>query len=104
MIVMKFGGTSVGDSAQIRRVAELVRARLAERPCVIVSAHSGVTDTLLDQAQKAVQGKHDIAPLRERHERICAELGVTVPQHAILFQELSDLLRGISLVAETTPR
>ena len=61
MIVMKFGGTSVGDAAHIRRVVELVRARLKDRPCVVVSAHSGVTDALLDQAHKAVSGKHDLA-------------------------------------------
>jgi len=104
MIVMKFGGTSVGDAAHIRRVVELVRARLADRPCVVVSAHSGVTDALLDQAHKAVVGKHDLAALRERHDKIKAELGVDVPEHEALFQELSDLLRGISLVAESTPR
>ena len=104
MIVMKFGGTSVGDAAHIRRVVELVRARLKDRPCVVVSAHSGVTDTLLDQALKAVAGRHDLAALRERHQKICDELGVEVPAHAPLFQELSDLLRGISLVAESSPR
>ncbi len=104
MIVMKFGGTSVGDAANIGRVVELVRARLADRPCVVVSAHSGVTDALLEQAQKAVAGKHDLTPLRERHQKICDELGVKVPEHDGLFQELGDLLRGISLVAESTPR
>jgi aspartate kinase len=104
MIVMKFGGTSVGDAAHIRRVVELVRARLKDRPCVVVSAHSGVTDSLLDQAHKAVGGKHDLAPLRERHQKICDELGVVVSEHEPLFQELGDLLRGISLVAEITPR
>ncbi len=104
MIVMKFGGTSVGDAANIRRVVELVRARRSDRPCVIVSAHSGVTDALLDQAQKAVTGKYDLAALRERHQKICDDLGVKVPEHDGLFQELGDLLRGISLVVESTPR
>lgn len=104
MIVMKFGGTSVGDAAHIRRVVELVRARLADRPCVVVSAHSGVTDALLDLAHKAVAGKHDVTALRERHDRIKSDLGIEVPEHDALFQELSDLLRGISLVAESTPR
>jgi aspartate kinase len=104
MIVMKFGGTSVGDAAHIVRVVELVRARLADRPCVVVSAHAGVTDALLDLAHKAVAGKHDLAALRERHDRIKTELGVDVTEHDGLFQELSDLLRGISLVGETTPR
>jgi len=104
MIVMKFGGTSVGDAAHIRLVVELVRARLKDGPCVVVSAHSGVTDELLDQAHRAVAGRHDLTALRERHQRVCDELGVTVPEHDGLFQELSDLLRGISLVAETTPR
>jgi aspartokinase len=41
MIVMKFGGTSVGSAERVRALGERVRERLAERPVVVVSALSG---------------------------------------------------------------
>ena len=41
-MVMKFGGTSVGDAAAIVRAAEIVRGRLEERPVVVVSAMARV--------------------------------------------------------------
>ncbi|MDR0786498.1 MAG: lysine-sensitive aspartokinase 3, partial [Gemmatimonadota bacterium] len=45
-IVMKFGGTSVEDSAALSRLGEIVRNRGAEHPVVVVSALRGVTDSL----------------------------------------------------------
>ncbi|MCA8950193.1 MAG: hypothetical protein KDE27_11870, partial [Planctomycetes bacterium] len=56
MIVMKFGGTSVGDAAGIRRVVAIVREQLERGPVVVVSAHAGVTDLLLDLAAVAPAG------------------------------------------------
>lgn len=47
MIVCKFGGTSVGSTDAIRRLVEIVAGRRSERPVVVVSALSGVTDRLL---------------------------------------------------------
>jgi aspartate kinase len=46
-IVMKFGGTSVADAAALERVATIVAAYREDRPIVVVSAMSGVTDALL---------------------------------------------------------
>jgi len=51
MIVMKFGGTSVGSAKEIKRVVELVSKEKGDR-VVVVSAMSGVTDSLLDAANK----------------------------------------------------
>ncbi len=44
---MKFGGTSVGSAERIRGVAARVRERLDQKPVVVVSALSGVTDLLI---------------------------------------------------------
>ena len=53
MIVMKFGGSSVGDGARIKDVAELVKK--TPRPTVVVtSAVGGVTDKLIGIAKKVV--------------------------------------------------
>ena len=104
MIVMKFGGSSIARADGVRRVVELVRARLGQSPLVVVSAHGGVTDALLQEARRALRGEQDLAPLRQRHQELAAELGVEVPDHERLFDELNDLLRGISFVGELTPR
>ena len=46
-LVMKFGGTSVADAAAFENVARIVSAARDASPVVVVSAMSGVTDSLL---------------------------------------------------------
>ena len=57
MIVMKFGGTSVESAAAIESVAAIVRARLARKPVVVVSAMGKTTNKLLAIAAEAVAGQ-----------------------------------------------
>jgi aspartate kinase len=45
--VLKFGGTSVADTAAFERAVEIVRANHNSRIVVVVSAMSGVTDALI---------------------------------------------------------
>ena len=55
--VMKFGGTSVGSAARIRRVVGLVAdARVTSTPVVVVSAVNGTTDRLVEVAELAGRG------------------------------------------------
>ncbi|MES1156136.1 MAG: aspartate kinase [Alphaproteobacteria bacterium] len=62
-LVMKFGGTSVGDVERIARVARIVAAERApgRGVAVVVSAMSGETDKLVKLAQ-AAGGKTDNGP------------------------------------------
>ena len=112
---MKFGGTSVEDATAIDRIAGIVKARLTERPLVVVSAMSKVTDTLLAMAAAAGKGdRHKALDLcrqvRERHFNTAGELlgtGLFTELHSELhdqFDSLEQLLRGISAVGELTPR
>src|SRR5215831_11881523 len=114
-IVMKFGGTSVGDAKAIERVAAIVRSRLAQKPVVVVSAMARVTDQLLQMARAAGSGDRKTAltlarALRERHYTTAGELlgtALFTEFHGDLgteFEELEELLRGISAVGELTPR
>jgi len=109
MIVMKFGGTSVQDAAAISRAISIVKSREKERPFVVVSAMSKVTDTLLGMAAAAGEGNADQAlktcrTLRERHYATAADLlhtGLFTELHADLggeFDALEELLRGIVAV------
>ena len=59
--IMKFGGTSVADVAALQNVAAIVRSFLHSRPVVVVSAMSGVTDSLLTSTIIAGQGHVDEA-------------------------------------------
>jgi len=55
-LVLKFGGTSVGDLDRMRNVAEIIRDEKAsgKNLVVVVSAMSGETNRLLELAHKAV--------------------------------------------------
>jgi aspartate kinase len=55
MIVLKFGGTSVGDIHRVREAASIIEAQPAPRAAV-VSAASGVTNLLLEAAAAAAAG------------------------------------------------
>jgi aspartate kinase len=77
MIVAKFGGTSVADAAAVARLIEIIRARQAEHPVIVVSALAKVTDALLALAHQADTDdgpEAAVAALLERHEQIAAVL------------------------------
>jgi aspartate kinase len=54
--VMKFGGTSVEDTAAFRNVAAIVKVASASRPVIVVSAISGFTNSLLQSVELATAG------------------------------------------------
>lgn len=105
MIVMKFGGSSVSDAPRIRAAGEIVRARLVERPVVVVSAFRGVTDELLGLARDAQKGDLSrLEGLRRRHHETADALGVDRALVDPLLAELADLAKGVSLLKELTAR
>ncbi|HEX8137000.1 MAG TPA: aspartate kinase [Pyrinomonadaceae bacterium] len=118
IVVMKFGGTSVGDADCIRRAAEIiVRAAAGEAvPVTVVSAMSGVTNRLIAAAQAAEAGAARtslelVAALREQHLAAIDKMVSTGARRAQLaaeiehvFEELTSLYRGTALLRELTPR
>ncbi len=118
ILVMKFGGTSVGDHRAIRNVVGIVGEEfLTGRPLVVVaSAMSGVTSMLEEAAQKASQGDlqkvHEAAPaLRDKHFGAAREL-LPDPSYAMQLQtEIEPLVaafvercQAIRMLGEVTPR
>jgi aspartate kinase len=115
MIVMKFGGSSVESAAAIERVASIVKARTHRKPIVVVSAMGKTTNKLLAIANAAIRGKRDdyirqLHDLRDFHSREArqvvplshrAELDRTLDDH---FQEMTELVKGIAVLGELTPR
>jgi aspartate kinase len=116
VLVMKFGGTSVGSGERIAGVAELVAARLAEEPFVVVSAMGGVTDALLDLSRAAREGDRAaaetaLATLGERHRAALDGLGLEPAAAAELEEEiraerarLERLATGVALLGELSAR
>ena len=130
MIVMKFGGTSVGDGERIRQVAQIVAgvargelgpsAQSAESveflpSVVIVSAMSGVTDALIEAARASANHDSDIvrrtaAELSRRHREAAEAVALPEERRALLdevealIEEFESLCRAIHILGELTPR
>lgn len=69
MIVMKFGGTSVGTPERMKHVASLI-TRSGEPTCVVLSAMSGTTNSLVEISdylyKKNPEGANDVINLLEK--------------------------------------
>jgi aspartate kinase len=116
VIVVKFGGTSVGDAEAIGRAASIVESRLEKHPVVVVSALGGATNALLAMGEQAAKGHligalRGVESLRDRHLNECEKLlgssavaaDVSSDLSAI-FDELAALAEALSILGHVTPR
>ena len=120
MIVMKFGGTSVGDDVALRHVCEIVRdgheAAAGRGVVVVTSAMKGVTNILLEAAQAAANGRLELseAAYRQLQSQHVAVLDSLVPDHESreqlrqdmthVLRHLQRLLESVSVIGELTPK
>jgi aspartokinase/homoserine dehydrogenase 1 len=117
LLVMKFGGTSVGTTERIAQAAELALASAAQghQVAVVTSAMSGVTNQLILAAQNAAQGNWQPAVrdnFYERHKEVADRLlkDDTARWRAALeavsqrLDRVEKLCFGLSMVHELTPR
>ncbi|NMC82198.1 MAG: aspartate kinase, partial [Armatimonadetes bacterium] len=80
LVVMKFGGTSMGSAERIKGAAALCLEQYRDRPvAVVVSAMSKVTDLLLDTLRHAEGGDsagvdRNLSELASKHRTCCGEL------------------------------
>src|SRR5580700_8214223 len=77
LLVMKFGGTSMGSAERIRVAAAICTEQKAQRP--VLAAMSGLTDLLLGALRHAEADdeagiESSMRNLSERHEKTCHEL------------------------------
>jgi aspartate kinase len=85
MLVVKFGGSSVGTSERILAAARIVAGHRAQTPVVVVvSAMAGVTDALIRVANATLAGdqswRDGLAALGQRHRQTYLEIGGRVPE------------------------
>jgi len=116
LLVMKFGGTSMGSAERIKVAAQISAEQHAHRPVVaVVSAMSKVTDLLLDSLRKAEAGDRadldaNLKVLNTRHFECCRELIPTSRQQAALagvhalIAEFSRIATGVMMLGERPPR
>jgi aspartokinase/homoserine dehydrogenase 1 len=115
MKVLKFGGSSAATPERIKSIIEIVRPYLIGEPITLVfSAFGGVTDVLIKLSQQAWTGDesytYNLKQLEDRHIEAVRALIAIQKQSTILakvkttFNELEDVLHGIFLVKERTPR
>jgi aspartate kinase len=116
LVVMKFGGTSVGSPECIARAADLIaQAAVRNSVVVVVSAMSKVTDTLLDTLQRAENGdeaglESRLSELSERHHQACHALLPESRQGEVdaridrLLLQFGRIAQGISMLGERPPR
>src|SRR3989338_5906551 len=98
MIVMKFGGSSVGDAERITNACKIVKSKLAEKPIVVVSAVKGITDKLIDTSKKAASGSDvskELAEIKETHHKILKDLGL---DEKLVDKLLSDFFKVIDKI------
>jgi aspartate kinase len=116
LLVMKFGGTSVGSAERIAAGADLVLQAARTRPVVaVVSAMSKVTDTLLETMRRAEAGdlagmESNIRELERRHLDVCRALFPAGQQSTVtagvrgLLKEFDRICQGILMLGEKPPR
>jgi aspartokinase/homoserine dehydrogenase 1 len=117
LIVMKFGGTSVGSAERIAQAAQLAvdTANKGHQVVVVTSAMSKVTDSLIAAARQASTGQWNSRirqELFDRHNMVAdALVGHDPARHADVLDALQKRLDrfeklcfGLSMVHELTPR
>jgi aspartokinase/homoserine dehydrogenase 1 len=116
LLVMKFGGTSMGSADRIRTAAQLAAGLRPSRPvAIVVSAMSKVTDLLLDTLRHAEGGdqagmEFNFQTLAERHREAARGLleGPAL-EDALggvdgLVAEFRRIAGGIQMLGERPPR
>jgi len=118
LIVMKFGGTSVGSVDALQKVVEIVSdsRQKGHQLVIVVSAMSGVTNLLLDAAHKAEAGDEQTShrvrsEIIAKHTQVIRQMMGTTPeadavmtQISALLDEFEALCHGIRVLGELTPR
>jgi len=115
MKILKFGGTSVGSVQSIQTLLDILKeeAKGKEKPVVILSAMSGVTNLLISMAEGAANGVDftaALAELEKRHFDVVKSLLTIQNQNPaftrlkLYFNQLEDLLQGVLTLRELTPK
>ncbi|MGA9041500.1 MAG: aspartate kinase [Terriglobales bacterium] len=108
LLVMKFGGTSVGNASCIENAVEIVRAAARDNDVVVVvSAMSGVTNRLIEAARQSQAGDRGqvtriLGELRARHDEVANALIDSVEERNRIGCRTWELFREINRLCQDT--
>ncbi|MCQ2501997.1 MAG: aspartate kinase, partial [Lachnospiraceae bacterium] len=116
-VVMKFGGTSVGDASAIRKAVAIIKEShdKGNEVAVVVSAMTKVTDQIIDAAEHIIAGAETgfldtfITQLKTRHidtlKEVAPDYVDEVTAHLeIRLERLRDMLAAVGNLRELTAR
>lgn len=116
-VVMKFGGTSVGDASAIRKAVAIIKEShdKGNEVAVVVSAMTKVTDQIIDAAEHIIAGAEAgfldtfITQLKTRHidtlKEVAPDYVDEVTAHLeIRLERLRDMLAAVGNLRELTAR
>lgn len=115
MIVMKFGGSSVKSADDLHRIVHIIEQHLEQEPVIVVSAFSQVTNRLENTATLASKSRsreaHGCAEEVIEEYRQYAEEFLSPAKKNVFYRnvdtyrdQITQLIDGVSLVGELTPR
>jgi aspartate kinase len=88
----------------MRQVHDIVAMHRAENPILVLSAIGKTTDDLIECGNAALIGRIDGFKIEDRHLSILNELNLKNSGVEELLDELYNLLKGVSLIKELTPK
>lgn len=109
-VVMKFGGSSLGNAERIDHVAHLIKDQIAEGivpRAVVCSAMGKTTNSLLSAGDFALEGRVNIDAIRTLHMAACDEFDLgenTRNEVEELLEECNSMLHGVRLLQELSPK
>ncbi|MFT4202619.1 MAG: bifunctional aspartate kinase/homoserine dehydrogenase I, partial [Chitinophagaceae bacterium] len=113
MQVLKFGGSSVANADNIKKVVQIVTHNNYPQQLVVVSAMKGVTDKLIELGQKAHQSEKAyevlLQSLLEQHIEAANQLLPVATRSSCLsmimqhFNELEDICQSVFRLQELSP-
>nr|WP_121270669.1 bifunctional aspartate kinase/homoserine dehydrogenase I [Pedobacter schmidteae] len=105
MNILKFGGTSVGSAQSISALIDILkREKGDENPIVVLSAMGGITNTLLEMAERARNAQEytdQLKMIETKHFEVIRALLPAGAQNPVLtklkiyFNELEDILQSV---------
>ena len=115
MRILKFGGSSVENGANISKVADIIKnASQKSNTAVVVSALGGITDLLLRTATLAAAGdelyKTLLEEIEKRHIEVVKDIMPVTQQSSLLSlvkkmcNDIGDICNGIFLLGELSDR
>lgn len=116
MKVIKFGGSSVGTVERIKNVIEIINNGISNNnyEVVVFSAYQGVTDQLIRTSRLAEKGNqeylNEFSKIESKHINFAKELislknqSASLAKIKMLLNELEELLHGVYLIKELSPK